>query len=74
MFDKVDADSITFQSLNERQALANLNVLLEESYTWDLINVIDLESLLTQSTNPTSTCKASSKMKKKIWPLSFPEF
>lgn len=56
------------RSLSERQALANLNVLLEESDTRDLIDITDLESLLNQVDNPATSSSlpsTSTTLKKK---------
>lgn len=52
MYDKEKPGSDGCRSLSERQALANLNALLEQSDARDLIDTTDLESLLKQVDDP----------------------
>lgn len=64
MYDKGQLGPDTGRSFSERQALANLNALLEESDPRDLIDTIDLGALLKQvydsyiaPTTPTTSSK-----------------
>lgn len=73
MFKKEKLGSEGCRTFSERQALENLNSLLEESDSRDLLDTLDLESLLKQADDPptetiTTTIKSSLKKKSSLYP------
>lgn len=74
MFEKQDPVVEGCHTFSERQALENLNSLLEKSESTELIDTLDLESLLRQADDPNTempvtTTKSLLKKKSSLYPV-----